>query len=151
MTSAESAEDIAEDLLYRTGQAMKSGDAEAFLDNLSLPFLMDTTDGKSVLQTREHARRIFHNVKQYFEENEIVDQVRVVVSAEFLDENTVGSTHVARLLKNGGREFRNPFPAYSIIRRTPDGWRIVSCIYAILDGPEHNRALDGRVGPAAAV
>lgn len=139
------AEDIAEDLLYRTGLAHTTGDMKAAAECFELPQLMETSSGRMLIETEDEVIRVFKNVRRYLAENDVSDIVRTVVSAEFLDPNLIGSTHVSRLMKSDGTLFRAPYPTYSILRRTGGEWRIVSSTYAILDAPEHNSALSPHV------
>ena len=138
------ADEIADDLLYRTGRAITSGDLEWADGCFQLPQFMETVDGSQLIETEEGVRQVIRNVRAYYAANGVTDVVRTVISAEFVDPNTIGSTHVARLMKAGGKAFRAPYPVYSIIRKIGDDWKIVSTSYAILDAPDHNRALRAR-------
>lgn len=137
------AEDIAEELLYRTGRAMKEGNFDAFFECFEIPQIMETLDGAKLVTTRDGMRDIFLQVYRYYQANGVVDLVRTVVSARFLDEETIGSTHVSSLLKANGEPFRNPYPVYSVVKRIGGQWKVVSNSSAILDAPDHNRALLG--------
>ena len=143
------AEDIAEEILYRTGRAMKDGDFDAFFECFEIPQIMETLDGAKLVTTRDGMRDTFFHVYRYYQDNGVVDLVRTVVNARFLDEETIGSTHVSRLLKANGEPFRNPYPVYSVVKRIGGQWKVVSNSSAILDAPDHNRALlAGRDGSA---
>lgn len=145
------AEEIAEELLYQTGRAMKAGDFDAFFEHFEIPQVLETVDGDMLITTVAGMCDVFDRVRQYYEDNDVRDVVRTVVSARFLDEESLGSTYVTRLLKSGGEPFRNPFPAYSVIKYLNGKWKIVSNSAAILDAPSHNRALlsaDGTCIPA---
>lgn len=141
MPSDATAEDIADDLLFRTGRAFDFDDPVDVSDCFILPQYVETQLGSRLIESEEEVRNSFASVRKYYLDNDVADVVRTVVSAEFLDPDTIGSTHVSRLLRPGGVLFRAPFPTYSIIRRTKKGWKIASCSYAILDAPDHNRAL----------
>lgn len=135
------AEEIADDLLYRTGQGLKNGNFEEFYECFEIPQVMETLEGEILMRTEDDVRASFESVRAYFKDNDVKDVVRTVVSAEFLDEETIGATHVSRLMQTGGKLFRNPYPVYSIIKHLDGGWKIMTNTYAILDGREHNLAL----------
>lgn len=135
------AEDIADHLLYKTGQALAPGRFHDPTDCFILPNAVETPEGVRILRTPDDVRRVFEGVRAYFESCGVVDLVRTVVEAKFTSEDTIESTHVARLLKSGGQAFRAPYPAYSVLKRCDDGaWRIASTTYAIVDSRKHNEA-----------
>ncbi len=142
MSSDLTAEDIAEELLYRTSRSLTSDDLTSVADCFILPQYIETQLGSRLIETEDAVRQVFSSVRKYFVENDVTDIVRTVISAEFLSPDTVGSTHVSRLMRGDGGLFRAPYPVYSIIRRVDGDWKIASSSYAILDAPEHNKALN---------
>ncbi|MEO9823691.1 MAG: hypothetical protein ABJF50_04635 [Paracoccaceae bacterium] len=142
MDSDLTAEDIAEELLYRTGNTLVANDIGKIADCFIVPQYMETLLGSRLIESKEAVEQVIISIRQYLTDNDLVDPVRTVVSAEFLDGDTVGSTHVSRLIRTDGELFRAPYPVYSIIRRVGDDWKIASSSYAILDAPDHNRALN---------
>jgi len=141
MTKFNTAEDIAEEILYLTGKAILEHDDDVFISCVALPLLMETVNGQRVFISEDEVRHCLLGVRQHMKECDLVDFARTVVSAKFLDANTIGSTHVSQMLHRDGRSVRSPFPVYSVIRRFEASWKMISCIYAILDSPEHNEAL----------
>lgn len=141
MTQDIAAESVAEEILYLTGKAILENDDSIFISCVALPLLMETIDGQRVFVSNDEVRQSVAGVRQYMKENGFIDFVRTVVSAEFLDNSTIGSTHVCQMLHQDGRAERAPFPVYSVFRRYGTAWKLTSCIYAILDSPEHNTAL----------
>lgn len=136
------AEEIADELLFKTGKALITRDFDGFRPCFGLPHLIETEAGRRILKTTEDLRRAFDDVVRYYAEERVADLARTVVEARFLDADTIGSTHVTRLMQADGRSLRNPFPVYSIIRRHGHlDWKIMSGVYAILDCPRHNAAL----------
>lgn len=136
------AEEIADELLFKTGKALISGDFDSFRGCFGLPHLIETEGGRRLLKTEDDLREVFEDVRRYYEADGITDVARTVVEARFLNADTIGSTHVTRLLKPDGPILRNPFPVYSVIRRHGHlDWRIMTSVYAILDCPAHNAAL----------
>ena len=135
------AEDIAEELLYQTGKLLASDDPAGIEACFTLPVYLETQLGNRLIESKKNLWQTHMSVRQYYKDNEISDVVRTVISAEFIDAETVGSTHVSRLMRDGDL-FRAPYPVYSIIRQVEGEWKIASSAYAILDAPEHNMALN---------
>lgn len=136
------AEEIADELLFRTGKALIAGDFEGFHSCFGLPHVIETEGARRILRTSDDLRCVFDDVVRYYADQGVTDLVRTVVEARFIDSDTIGSTHVARLLQAGGSLLRKPFPVYSIIRRHGHlDWKVMSSVYAILDCAAHNAAL----------
>lgn len=136
------AEEIADELLFLTGKALMAGDFHRFSVCFGLPHMIETADGHSLIRDLASLRGIFDNLREYYRKHQVTDLVRTVVEAHFIDADTIGSTHVARVVQSNGTIPRNPYPVYSVIHRQGHlDWRIMSSIYAILDCPEHNAVL----------
>lgn len=135
------AETIAEDLLYQTGKALLAGDDDMFIACLHLPQLMETGNGRRLIRSEDEVRQVLRDLRAFMKKRGVVDMVRTVVSAEFLDADTVGSTHVCLLVQKDGSSTRAPYPVYTIIKRFGPTWLMVSSLYAILDSDEHNDVL----------
>ena len=143
------AEEIADELLFKTGKAILVGDFDGFHACFGLPHLIEVEAGRRLLKSSADLRGVFDGVRRYYESRAVVDLARTVVEARFLDADTIGSTHVARLLQDEGTVLRNPFPVYSIIRRHGHlDWKVMSSVYAILDSDAHNAALLSEKVPA---
>lgn len=131
--------DIADDLLYRTGQAMLQNDFDAFQACFKIPQLVETSEGKRLVETIDEFRVVFLNMQENLRERCVVDVVRSVVSAEFLEKDVIGSTHVAVRIDADGNKMCPPYPVYSILRRDSNNvWRIESSIYAFVEDFEMN-------------
>ena len=142
MTQSEClAEEIAEDLLYRTGRALVDGDMRWLDDCFHLPVLVETASGKQIIRTEDGVHNTMRNVRRYLAARDVVDVVRTVVDAQFVGPNLIGSTHVSSMLRSDGSTFRAPFPVFSMIRNFEENWKIVSSTYAILDDPQHENIL----------
>ncbi|OSQ43861.1 hypothetical protein [Marivita geojedonensis] len=136
------AEEIADELLYETGQALLTGTFDRFSACFGLPHLIETADGRCLLRSVDDLRERFDDLREYFRRQQVTDIVRTVVEARFLDSDTIGSTHVSRMLTATGAPLRSPYPVYSVIRRQGHlDWRVMSSLYAILDCHEHNAVL----------
>jgi hypothetical protein len=117
------------------------GDDELFISCVSFPLLQETINGQRLILSRDEIYQTLSRVRHYMKVNDIVDLVRTVTSAEFVDSDTISSTHVSLMLRRDERIERSPYPVHSVIRRYGASWRLISSIYAILDSPERNSAL----------
>ncbi len=141
MPTARQAHDIAEDLLDRTGRAMDNGDFEAFESCFSRPVVMDTLEEKLLLQTREDVRRTFDAVRRFRAQNGVIKALRENVSAEFVDPQTIATTHVTRMLTAQNAILGQPYIAHSLLRNVNGTWQFNFCQYAVDDLPQLNAAL----------
>ncbi len=135
---------IANRLLEITGDAMQRGDFDAFAECFSLPLVMETFEGKQLLQTRSDIQTVFDAVRSFRAANAIHHIVRENVAAQFVDAETISATHVSRMLQKGDILFGRPYPAYSIIKRINDHWRITYCQYAVDEPSQLNAALGSK-------
>lgn len=133
--------EITDDLLYRSGSAVITKDFDALASCFALPHTIETCEGQWQLETEEALRQLFENVCEYYATNNVTNVVRTVIESEFIDDDTIGSTHVSLLMRDNGEAFRKPYPTYIILKKTHDGWKATSSSYAILDAPDHNDAL----------
>jgi hypothetical protein len=143
------AEEIADLLLFETGTALLAGDFDRFSACFGLPHVIETADTRSVIRDLTGLRKTFDELRRYYRDTQVVDVVRTVVEARFIDCDTVGSTHVASIVHAYGVTRRKPYPVYSVIRRhDPLDWRIMSSLYVILDSETHNDVLSVSLRPS---
>lgn len=136
------AEEIADLLLFETGTALLSGDFDRFSVCFGLPHVIETAESRTVIRDLDGLRNVFDDMRAYYRDTQVVDVVRTVVEARFLDADTVGSTHVASIVHADGVSRRKPYPVYSVLRRyEPLDWKIMSSLYVILDSDTHNAVL----------
>ena len=136
-----SANEIANALLDRTGNAMESGDFDAFAECFALPLVMETFQGTWTVHNRQELAETFQAVRNFRRKNCVVEVIRENISADYRDDTTIAATHVARMFQERNILFGRPYPAYSMIRKRPEGWQIQLCQYAIEDPGGLNRAL----------
>jgi hypothetical protein len=132
--------EISEELLEITGAAMLASDFDTFVQYFILPHYVETFEGHVLIATKEEFKLIFDAVRMHYRLKGVTEIVRRCVSAEFKDDKTILATHETRLL-NGAQLAQKPFPAFSILHLDGARWKIKSCVYAIEDAPEHNKAL----------
>ncbi len=134
------AREVSEHLLEKTGQAILSDNAENFLTCFCLPNEIQTFDGRRLIKTAEELRQVFLAVTKHYATIGVTDMVRHCVEASFTDPHTVVAMHETRLI-TGNVITRNPFPALSVLKYNGSKWQIASSSYAIEDQREHNAAL----------
>ena len=135
------AEIVADDLLYATGRAIHNRKFNHFKPHIALPYVMELEDETQFVQTEDDIRLIFDRVQEHMRTNNIHEIVRTVVSAEFLDSETVGSTHVSKAFRRDGTAVGAPYPSYSVIIRTNDGGRLARSCVAFLHDATHGSSL----------
>lgn len=144
-TSDDPARAIHDDLLAQTGAALISGDFDLFSACFLLPQTVDTFDGRKLIETIEDMREVFSSVRSYHRKRNVTDIVRRSTEASFRDDETIVAVHTSRLL-SGSQLIGEALSAFSIIKRTSDGWKVASSQYAVLDDPALSAAL---IGPQA--
>jgi hypothetical protein len=136
------AEEIAEQVLFESGKALASGDFGRFAAYFCFPCVIETADSRTVIRHPGVLRGMFDDMQRYYRQMQVIDMVRTVVDARFLDSDTVGATHVTSMVHADGVSRRKPYPIYSVIRRQdPLDWKFQSSLYIILDCETHNAML----------
>jgi hypothetical protein len=141
MESNKAAEIIAEELLEVTGSALLKGDFERFNPCFDLPLRLETIEGFRTINTQAEFREVFEDVRDHMDDTDVMDFVRTVISATFIDPDTIGSIHICSEIYRGGVLERPAYPVRSVLRRSGERWKIVSCFYVILDSANHNAAI----------
>ncbi len=141
------AEDIAEHVLFETGKSLFSGDFDHFAAYFCFPNVIETADSRTVIRDPKALRVVFDDMRCYYRQMQVIDMVRAVVDAQFLDSDTVAATHVTSMVHADGVSRRNPYPIYSVLRRhDPLEWKFQSSLYVILDCETHNAMLSPNAG-----
>ena len=141
LSTKDIAEDIADDLLFRTGRALLSGQEDDFVACFWVPSVIETIEGVTHVQTVSEFRNMYRNVHRNLKRSGVTNLARTIVSAEFIDTDIIGTTHVALRLGPNGEHVGTPYPVYSTLKRLQSNWKIESCIYAVLNDPRMNKAL----------
>ncbi|MEX0311353.1 MAG: hypothetical protein AB3N17_14045 [Tateyamaria sp.] len=138
------AHDVSEMLLARTGDAMLAGDFQSFMRCFHLPYEVETVDGHRSISTPDALHATFNAVHAYFQKLQVAIMARHCVSASFRADDEVAATHETRLIDCNGIIVQDPYPAFSILKRSDNGeWKILSTSYVIVDSDELNGALNG--------
>jgi hypothetical protein len=141
------AEEIAEHVLFETGKSLFSGDFDHFAAYFCFPNVIETANSRTVIRDPKALRAVFDDMRCYYRDMQVIDMVRAVVDAQFLDSDTVAATHVTSMVHAEGVSRRKPYPIYSVFRRhDPLDWKIQSSLYVILDCEAHNAMLSRSAG-----
>ena len=132
------ASDIAEAILEITGDALLSGDFDAFAAVFHVPQVMATMAGPINMETVDDMRRAFDELHQHFKAIGVTDMVRSIVAAEYETPARIQSTHVSNLLHNGKR-LNEPYPVFSVLERINGDWKVTGGEYAL--EPTNGQAL----------
>ena len=124
------AKDISEAILEITGEALISGDFEAFASVFHVPQYMATLAGPIYMETREDMRRAFDEMHGFFKTSGITELNREVTEARYVSETRIESTHVSN--PAGDRGFvKGPYPVFSIIEKIDGTWKVAGSEYVL--------------------
>ena len=136
----ETAREVSENLLEKTGVTMLANDFDAFRKHLLLPQFVYTFEGQRYIKDTDDLRIVFNAVHAHRRKFGVTQIVRHCVEAEFRDSRTVAATHETRLI-NGHLTTQAPYAVFSVLKYNGTDWQVASSSYAIADRPEHNAAL----------
>ncbi len=132
------ASDIAEALLEITGDALLSGNFDAFAAVFHVPQVMATMAGPIHMETMDDMRRAFDEMHQHFKAIGVTEMVRTCVAADYKSSTRIESTHVSDLLHNGKR-LSEPYPVFSVLEKVDGDWKVTGGEYAL--EPSNGQAL----------
>lgn len=135
-----SAREACEHVLDQTGNALLSGDFEAFAACFTLPTKVETFEGARILTSRDALRDAFHGVCAHYLSVGATDLVRHIVAAEFVDTNTIRATHECRVLANA-KLTQAPYAVHSTYVFENKHWKVAESIYIVDDAPIYTRSL----------
>ena len=133
---------IHEAFLKKSGDALFSGDFDAFLSCFFLPQQIVTFEGSRWLLEPSDVRDVFDNMRQRFDDLGITDMARRCVVAEFSGPTTIDATHETRMLVKD-QIVSGPYPSFSILQEINGNWQVSHSQYAIGDENGHSAALLG--------
>ncbi len=129
---------IAEAILEITGDALMTGDFDAFAAVFHVPQFMATMAGPVHMETVDDMRRCFDEMHQHFKGIGVTELVRACVAAEYKSPTRIESTHVTELLQNGKR-LNEPYPVFSVLEKIDGDWKVTGGEYAL--EPSNGQAL----------
>lgn len=134
------ATDIAEALLEITGDALVSGDFEAFVAVFHVPQYMATLAGPIYMETHEDMSRAFAEMHGYFRDNGITRLNREVTKANYVSDLKISFTHVSTTMR-GSRQIKGPYPVFSVIEWIDGTWKVTGSEYVLEPDSEQAKAL----------
>ncbi|MEP4195572.1 MAG: hypothetical protein ABJL99_08050 [Aliishimia sp.] len=126
----DTASSIAEALLKRTGDALISGDFDAFVPWFTMPFTLETFSGKRVVDTDADFLEIFNSVFRTYQKFGVTRLERRVIEAEMQSDDLIWSTHESRGMY-GTQIMHDSSVVFTIIKRVAGVWLIADCQYAV--------------------
>ena len=138
------ARSVAEDMLSRTGNALRDDDFGAYCACFILPQIVETYESQICIETPADLRAVFDKVRIGIAKSGATDVVRHVIQAQYRDPRTIGTTHETRLLMRG-HLIRPATPVYCELRLTKAGWKIANGSYAVPDKEQQGYHLSGDV------
>lgn len=132
------AADISTAILDVTGEALMTGNFDAFLSVFHVPQHMETLGGPIFMETEEDMRRAFDQMHNHLRAVKITDLVRKVVASEYGSGTRIESTHTSEALQNGKR-MSDPYPVFSVIEKIDGTWKVTRSEYAL--APTSGQAL----------
>lgn len=124
-----SALEVHEMLLEVTRQAYLDRDVDAFASRFHLPCEVNFFDTSLRLSARADVAEFMMSMRIFAGDNDAVSLVRLSVSADFLDLNTIATTHLSYVVANG-QLLDDPWHCHSVARRFDGRWKFTSSDYA---------------------
>lgn len=124
------AKDVSDALLEITGEALMSGNFEAFLSVFHVPQYMATLSGPIYMETEDDMRRAFDSMHAFFTSSGVTELAREVTESRFVAPDRIESTHIASTLRNG-EIVTGPYPVFSTIEKIDGTWKVTGSEYAL--------------------
>lgn len=132
---------VASALLETTGDALNSGDFDAFAACFKLPQTLSTMDGVRHLQTRDDMYRTFREVRAHYAALGLDRLDRWVEAALFDGSGVIRSAHVTHMLSATGQLLKPPFVSLSRLELHDGLWLISGNHYTVSAETDHGKAL----------
>ncbi|EBA12974.1 hypothetical protein [Roseobacter sp. CCS2] len=124
------ANDVSQRLLDITGDALLSGDFDAFASVFHAPQHMATMAGPIYMETTEDMRRAFVEMHNHLRGIGATDTVRKCVVAEYKTPTRIEATHTNEVLRHGTR-LSGPYPCFSVLEKIDGNWKVTGSEYAL--------------------
>lgn len=134
------ASDVSQALLDITGEALLSGDFDAFASVFHVPQYMATMAGQVYMETQDDMRRAFNEMHNHFKSVGATDLARKCISAEYKTPTRIEATHEGEVLRDGKR-LNGPYPGFSILERIDGSWKVTGSEYALEPDDAQARAI----------
>ena len=143
-TSDKEAEVIVSSALESVGNAISDKDFGAFATHLHLPYEVSTSERREVIKDVQGLEQMYRRSVDYLDHDGVSEMSRRVVSASFIDDDTIWTLVETRLVHFGSQIKREPYFVHCELKRVDGRWLFASGHYAISDDPLHMAALVAR-------
>lgn len=134
---------IIKTILDGTAWALLNKCFPSFLQYFHVPHVVETFETSRIVNTVEEFERLFNQLTTEYEKHGTTDLVRNCLEVKFRDQDTILSTHEARVM-NGSRLMWGPYPVLSEIKRYGSDWKVVKTSYAIKGNQALSDTLSGK-------
>ncbi len=121
---------ILQDYLDEIGDAVMSGDWDAYRRGVSLPFNLVTQAANIIVDTEAKLREGFDSFYQMLQSQGVSDYIRLVQSANALDPELLSGTYVTHIISHGNRVVP-PYTSQITLRAHGNAWQAVSISNAL--------------------
>ena len=138
--SQKAARKIAEELIYRTTDALIAGDFDTYLTCFDFPTTLESFEGNRAVNTPEDLEKVFVGIRQFLIVNNVTSLEHTFIEVEFAQSDTIHTLHETYAL-NGCTLVKEPFPIFSVLRHVNGRWRVTRSCYALPETNELGRVL----------
>ncbi len=125
-----SATAIAQTYLDAVSGIVMANDWQAYVDHMSWPFLMVTHDRTMTFDAPEDICAIFTGFRDLLKSQRVTDYIRLVESAEQIDQDLITARYVTHLM-SGSVRIIEPVRSVITLRHEDARWRAASIINAL--------------------
>lgn len=137
------ATDVIALLLDLTGDAMRTGDFDAYAQRFALPQTMRSPQGVQNLTQVSDLRQVFDGVRASMAERGATELVRTVITARFTCATEVSSSHISCWVVDG-RRVASPYTCHGVAQLRGGRWLITDSSYLTTTLPGLGAVLAGK-------
>ena len=121
---------IAQSYLDEVATAVLADDWAAYTDTISWPFLLINHDKTLSFATPDDMRSTYDNFRLMLNTQRVTDYVRLVETAQQIDQNLISARYVTHLM-SGGHRIMEPVRSGLSLRLEGNRWRAASITNAV--------------------
>lgn len=141
MTDSETARNIHQELLDRSGHAMMSVNFEAFAQCFAIPSVIETYEATGEITSMVDMRALFDRLVAERATQRVRDIVRRSTDAAFREDGTIVATHETRYIVEGNILLGPVHTALSVLRQEDGLWKVAFSQYTVEGDNALNKAL----------
>lgn len=147
MQSDQHALDITNGILTLTRDAVLRNDPVAFISYFSLPQVVETFEGRTVLREFSDARRTFEAVRAHYDKQGITDFHRTCIEASFKTRNIIEYVYQTTYFQGVQAMSERP-STYAMMQLIEGHWRITYTMHSTTTAEHFMRKRNSRVSPS---